>query len=302
MNASQVPPTTEKKSWNPIIGSLGLLVISASLITQFDRIMGLAKAAFVQPSSDSILSALFVGIFTQSFSAITMVSAIGIVMVRGTTKVKVPILVITILVLTAAEYHWPANWASRSEWPAIATLMFLLLLGMFSIKVISLMAKALCGWQLVGDENEIASTRSIALNEFLALTALAALTIAIGRQSMWTLRENLHWSLGTVAYAAVLSIRLLSLAEVKSVRNRARVIGIFAFAGLRIVQEIWPFDDIPDLSWPKLTLVLLAAMTSGIVYWFMTMVPILWMQANQWRVVSGSPSCSFEQDDVPTPA
>lgn len=279
-----------------IVGWLGLLAITVAVFAPFQELSDLAVSALGRVAAGSIPAALFGGIFPHALSALVIVSLIGMVAIQGPIRLKAMMLATTLVALVAIEYHWPANWTSEDELRVIASLTFMFLVATVAMSVVAVSMRAFCGWDFVVGHKMHARRRSISLGELIVLTGLVACTIAIGRQTQFSLSELLEWSVGSVAYAGVLSLRLLSLADDPVLRRRGRVFGMLCFAVLQIAEELWPFNEIPRFSLATGIASGLAAFASAIVYWFMTMLPILWMKVNDWRVVSSSSTCSLEPD------
>ena len=278
------------------VGWLGLLAIAVVVVAQFQEISDLVELAIGSVPAGSFPEALFVGIFPHALSAVAIVSLIGMVAIQGPIRMKSLMLVMSIFALVATEYHWPANWTSEDELRVLASLAFMFMVAAVAMSVIAVSMRAFCGCHFVVGTEISALRRSVSLFELIMLTGLAACTIALGRQTQFSLSELLEWSFGAVAYAGVLSLRLLSLADDPVLRRRGRLLGMLCFSVLQVAEACWPFDEIPHFSLASGVASGLAAFASAIVYWFMTMLPILWMKVNDWRVVSSSSTCSLEPD------
>lgn len=290
-----------------IVGWLGLLAITVAVFVQFQELSNLAQSAFelgVQGGigrQGSMPSAIFQGIFPHALSTVAIVSVIGMVTIEGPTGLKSLMLGTTLLVLVVFEYHWPANWATADELRVIASLTFVFLIAAVAMSVVAVGMRAFFGWHFVVGTQAPTRRQSISISELIALTGLAACTIAIGRQTHFPLEKLWEWSIGSAAYAGVLSLRLLSLADDAALRRQSRVLGILFFAGLQLAEASWPFSETPDFSFAVGIASGMAALASAIIYWFMTALPILWMKVNDWHVIP-SPTRSFEPDvDRTTP-
>lgn len=280
-----------------IVGWLGLLAIAVVTTLLSDDLSHFVQNAMDVRLSESLPTAFPPRMITTSFSSITLVAFAAIVMVDGFALKKIPILVASAIPIVAACYHWQSVWYSPGELRVLATLAFGVTTVIAFIGGLAMLARTAFGLRLasrpttseaIGSavSGRTVSGRSVGLPELLLLTAVSALVAALSRHSYLSSDLFVSLALWVVLNAIATTSRVLALSEDRKIRWRSIAVSLIAFSGLRLYEESIAMHNAAVGGASVWVAMILAVLVNAIVYWFATMIPVLWMRANDWEVVS----------------